>query len=158
MKRIPAITLWQPWASLISLGIKEYETRSWRCPMSLIGKEFYIHVAKRQMQIEERELLCHLSQLDEKYEYLLEKQFPYGALVAKVKVEKCLQMSDRFHEPDNEILPIIRIDSVSDQERLCGDWQDDRYAWKLTDVEEISPIPMKGGQRIWYPTVEVRHD
>jgi hypothetical protein len=25
-----AITLWQPWASLIAIGAKKYETRSWR--------------------------------------------------------------------------------------------------------------------------------
>ncbi len=24
-----AITLWQPWASLIAIGAKQYETRSW---------------------------------------------------------------------------------------------------------------------------------
>lgn len=25
-----AITLWQPWASLIAIGAKKYETRSWK--------------------------------------------------------------------------------------------------------------------------------
>lgn len=29
-EKIPAITLWQPWASLIAAGQKCYETRSWQ--------------------------------------------------------------------------------------------------------------------------------
>lgn len=30
-----AITLWQPWASLVAVGAKKYETRSWPAPKSL---------------------------------------------------------------------------------------------------------------------------
>jgi hypothetical protein len=40
---IQAITLWQPWASLIARGLKRYETRSWAPPASLIGKRLAIH-------------------------------------------------------------------------------------------------------------------
>jgi len=28
--RLKAITIWQPWASLIAIGEKQYETRSWK--------------------------------------------------------------------------------------------------------------------------------
>ena len=33
-----AISLWQPWASLIAAGVKPYETRHWSPPRELIGQ------------------------------------------------------------------------------------------------------------------------
>ena len=42
-----AITLWQPWATLVATGLKEYETRSWAPPEDLIGRRLAIHAAKR---------------------------------------------------------------------------------------------------------------
>lgn len=37
-----AVSLWQPWASLIALGAKTIETRSWKAPGSLIGEQIAI--------------------------------------------------------------------------------------------------------------------
>ncbi|MCB1462115.1 MAG: ASCH domain-containing protein [Nitratireductor sp.] len=42
-----AISLWQPWASLIAAGVKPYETRHWSPPRELIGQRIAIHAAKR---------------------------------------------------------------------------------------------------------------
>ena len=42
-----AITLHQPWASLIALGIKTVETRSWAVPTRLVGQTIAIHAGKR---------------------------------------------------------------------------------------------------------------
>lgn len=42
-----AISLWQPWASLIACGAKPYETRSWAPPRDLIGATIAIHAAKK---------------------------------------------------------------------------------------------------------------
>lgn len=42
-----AISLWQPWASLIACGAKPYETRSWAPPRDLIGQTIAIHAAKK---------------------------------------------------------------------------------------------------------------
>lgn len=44
---LPTITLWQPWASLVTLGIKTIETRSWAAPERLIGQRIGIHAAAR---------------------------------------------------------------------------------------------------------------
>ena len=41
-----ALTIRQPWASLIALGVKHIETRSWRAPQSLIGQTIAIHAGK----------------------------------------------------------------------------------------------------------------
>ena len=42
-----AITLHQPWASLIALGLKTVETRSWPAPARLVGQRIAVHAAKR---------------------------------------------------------------------------------------------------------------
>lgn len=47
-----AISLWQPWASAIAVGLKTIETRSW--PARCIGHRIAIHAAKRNTR-EQRE-------------------------------------------------------------------------------------------------------
>ena len=42
-----AITLHQPWATLIALGVKTVETRSWPAPERLLGQTIAIHAGKR---------------------------------------------------------------------------------------------------------------
>jgi hypothetical protein len=40
-----ALTIWQPWASLIMAGYKPYEVRIWRAPRHLWGTRIAMHVA-----------------------------------------------------------------------------------------------------------------
>lgn len=42
------LTLHQPWASLVALGVKTIETRSWRAPESLLCEPIAIHAAARR--------------------------------------------------------------------------------------------------------------
>lgn len=42
-----ALTLHQPWASLVALGIKSIETRSWAPPKALIGERLLVHAGRR---------------------------------------------------------------------------------------------------------------
>ena len=44
-----ALTIWQPWASLIIAGAKPFEFRGWRPPASLIGQRIVIHAAARKI-------------------------------------------------------------------------------------------------------------
>lgn len=43
---INCITLHQPWASLIVVGAKPFETRSWAPHLSMIGKPIAIHAGR----------------------------------------------------------------------------------------------------------------
>lgn len=49
-----ALTLTQPWASLVVLGEKRYETRSWRPPAARIGERIAIHAAAGWAAIDRR--------------------------------------------------------------------------------------------------------
>lgn len=40
-----AISIKQPWASLIAHGIKDIENRTWKCPQKYIGKMVLIHAS-----------------------------------------------------------------------------------------------------------------
>ena len=45
-----ALTIWQPWASLIIAGVKPYEFRGWYPPASIIGRRIAIHAGARPVR------------------------------------------------------------------------------------------------------------
>lgn len=56
-----ALTIWQPWATLIMIGAKPYEFRSWKPPRRLIGERLAIHAGARPVRHSEvRALLMAL--------------------------------------------------------------------------------------------------
>jgi hypothetical protein len=42
-----ALTIWQPWASLIMAGAKPVEWRGWPCPRWIVGQRIAIHAGAR---------------------------------------------------------------------------------------------------------------
>ena len=48
-----ALTVWQPWASLIVLSLKPYEFRGWAAPKSFVGRRNAIHAARPAWHAEE---------------------------------------------------------------------------------------------------------
>lgn len=140
-----AISLWQPWASLVAAGIKRIETRSWgtnfRGPIA-------IHAAKYRLKKREREaMLVDLQAMTDLYfakmgnasglvfcpDDLL-KAVPYGAVVAVVHLADCVSVES------------VRA-GLSARERLCGDYRDGRVAWLLDKIQPLaSPVQCRGGQ------------
>src|SRR5665213_1508383 len=62
---MPAISLWQPWASFIAIGVKPYETRHWRAPSRFIGRRILIHAAKRRLDKDDIEWWHLVSRSDQ---------------------------------------------------------------------------------------------
>lgn len=126
-KDIPALTLWQPWATLIEQEVKRVETRSWatnyRGPIA-------IHAAKKPVAVSD---YPHLFEL---VSYGCE--FPFGAVVAIANLVNCVEMTEEF------------IAQQSETELKCGDWSPGRFAWILEIIRPVvPPIPATGGQKIW---------
>jgi hypothetical protein len=71
-----AISLWQPWASAIALGMKRIETRGWST--NYRGR-LAIHAAKT-WRTEQREFLAHAVEFG--YAALAREPLPFGAIVA----------------------------------------------------------------------------
>lgn len=108
------LTLWQPWATLIALGVKLHETRSWstryRGPLA-------IHAAKRPICSGGRQVLDYLA-THHHPAALKMAHFDLGCIVA------IANLVDVYPTDDVE---------TTDEDWACGDFRPGRYAWLLDD-------------------------
>ena len=126
-----ALTLWQPWASLIVLRHKRFETRSWKMD-GLIGERIAIHAAKRPSKDLDYELINELAKLA-----LDPAHLPLGAVVGS-----------------GVITALFRTEAIAPNlprpELVFGDYSPGRWAWRIEDVEALpEPVPARGRQGIW---------
>lgn len=130
-----ALSLWQPWASLVALQLKRVETRGWttdyRGPLA-------IHAAKRPIprdfgEFAEEKKIAHVLAA-------------YGVAWRTLPLGVVLCTVDLFRI---ERTSVIRGD-LSETERIFGDYTDCRYAWFFQDVKRFeTPIPAKGNRLLW---------
>lgn len=126
-----ALSLWQPWASLIADGRKKIETRSWPAPQWLLGKRIAIHATK-YVDYDS----C------EDFGYGSAPTIPRGVVLCTATLTACI----RFTQENVESL----FDGIDDQERLYGDYEPGRYGWMLSNIERICPpIEIRGRQGIF---------
>lgn len=120
-----AITLKQPWATLVAEGLKKYEFRSWK--YSYRG-EILIHAGKGV----DKDAL-------KKFEHL-NLSFPVSRIVARVKILDCIELNEEVNKKINE-----------ENELVYGHNLDRTgYAWKLELIEKINEEKeVKGKQGIW---------
>ena len=152
-----AITLWQPWASLIAEGLKVQETRSWAPPDWLIDKRIAIHAAKRKLtkaELQDLDPTIHQDMLA-RYGYNWTNKVPYGAIIATAHLfGVCKVIGDcKLGEHNTWGLEGVRTNN-GEHVRLFGDCYGDysvgRYIWGLQHIQKKSrPIPMAGRQGLW---------
>jgi len=128
---LTAITLHQPWASLIAFGHKHYETRDW--PTNHRGP-IVIHAGRKPKG--KQELREHDKVLTS-FNDLLNEDCPYSAVVAIAELSDVILMTEEF------------INQQCPTELRCGDWKIGRYAFKLENIRAIAPIPATGKQGLW---------
>ena len=146
-----AISLLQPWASLI--GIKGNETRSW---YTKYRGRLAIHASKNPKMVKE------LAWSEPFYSALINKvpfgEMPYGAVVSiSNMVECCLIKADGLHKVPNgqsfsgpESCTEFYAPLPGEPELSFGDYTPGRYAWILEDVKPLpEPIPAKGKLGLW---------
>lgn len=145
-----ALTLTQPWATLVAIGAKRIETRSWKTPYR---GELAIHAAKGLGKLSKWRFISMLD--EEPFKSVLKAHFgeyrapyfphpmlnnlPGGAIVATCTILDCFAITTSF--ADN---------AISSQERAFGDYTPGRYAWLLANVQKLeTPIPAKGALGLW---------
>jgi hypothetical protein len=157
-----AISLWQPHASLVIIGAKGVETRTWESP---IRGRVVMHAAKTMRaldlcglpyfweafdkaglwQLPEAQLAnFSLRQLQRCYcEDLTQKQrlewlpLPLGALLGVADIVKCV--------PGPELAP-----TLSAQERAFGGYEEGKWGWILENVQAFDvPLPYVGEQNFF---------
>ena len=122
------LSLYQPYASGIALGLKVHETRSWKTDYrGLLG----IHATARFP------LDCRGFASTEYTLGRIPKRLPLGAILCVVRLV--------------EIVPTMEaVLYVNPIDKLYGDYADGRYAWKLEVVKVFDePIPHRGRQGLW---------
>lgn len=137
-----ALTMWQPWASLIACGAKRFETRSWSTPYR---GQIAIHAAKKDisdvLRILPSDLACKMKEaIGSEW-----KDLPTGAVIATAELVNVWNIA--YHR--GTYIPWLGGDFVSEDERAFGDWTPGRYAWELANVKPITPVPTKGKQGLW---------
>lgn len=118
------LTLKQPWATLVSEGIKEYEFRSWKT--NYRGKVL-IHagagIDKKEME--------RFKDLNLKY--------PSKRIIAGVEIEDCLELDDKLNQK-----------IISENNIAYGSKIRTGYAWKLKNVKKIkSNKEINGKLGLW---------
>lgn len=148
-----AITVWQPWATLIAIGAKRFETRSWA---TTYRGQLAIHAAKKidKEACEQEQIRSVLAE----HGYTVDN-LPTGAVVALVQISECWAIERLESElPAPPVKLNLRSGRCklwagylgSSLEYLVGDYSSGRYAWELTDINQLlQPIPAKGQQGLW---------
>lgn len=141
-----AISLWQPWATLMAIGAKTIETRGWgtdyRGPLA-------IHAAKRFGQDERR--LCmeppfSTALVDAGLRKL--RDLPLGALLAVVELYDVVPTEGQLIASESSWPPYPEI--------AFGNYALGRFAWKTRNARQLpSPIPWIGRQRFFNVPDEV---
>lgn len=127
-----AISLWQPWATAIAVGVKKIETRHWAPPQTVYGQRIAIHAAKRWGP-DERAFAAQARIFSRG---AIPEVIPLGAIIATCVVSA---WRDAWLE-DQE-------GRISPMEKYFGNYAPNRYAWVLTGVVPLpSPIPYRGAQ------------
>jgi hypothetical protein len=146
-----AITVWQPWASLITWGVKPYEFRSWLAPASLVGQRIAIHAAARKVKRDEVQDLVLRLKGKEPWSTALKPE-------ALELLEKCLVNPDML--PVSHVVctatlgePVLGRDIIPEFGGVINDSdraEHSNWGWPMIDVEPlVPPVPASGHQGFW---------
>lgn len=154
-----ALTLWQPWASLIALGAKPYEFRRYDYRKrigGLVGTRIAIHAGARPERL--GEIFDIIARLNRNESALVEA-------IARPILEKAVNVRKAWssHSPRAHIFPLSTVlctaiigepvlaselfkDAVADSTRFV----ESIWAWPLTEVVAFDePVPYQGHQSFW---------
>lgn len=130
--RIKALTISQPFASLIARGEKWVENRRWgtdyRGPLA-------IHAGKGTQYLGRAELA----------------NYPVGCVIAIATLRACMPLASMRRLSRSTRIPdsALTIGQVLDHQHTEGPW-----CWILSDVRRIEPIKIGGAQGLWEIVLE----
>lgn len=130
-----ALSLWQPYASLILAGVKGFETRGWA---TAIRGRVAIHAAKSNEGF--RSLSPVAWELTKYYLGVsLPTELRRGVVLGSVDLTDC-------HATDSAAF----MERIPPREAHLGDFSPGRFAFELSEPEPLAePFAFRGGQR-WF--------
>ena len=132
-----AMSIYQPWATLVVIGAKKFETRSWstkyRGPLLIHATKDF---PRDRQRIGNEPIFYHATNKMSKF-WHVGGYAPGGNIIGRVELVGCYKTE------------FIR-DRIDETERTFGDYGDNRWAWCFVMPQEFeSLIEAKGAQRIW---------
>ena len=120
-----ALTIQQPWASLIIAGAKSYETRSWSTKHR---GTLLIHAGARFPAA--ARLLCAQEPFVSALQGLHHDDLPLGVVIGSVEIVTCIRVED--------------LADIDEREERFGDYRPGRWAWLLRHPVALPPIAARG--------------
>lgn len=143
-----ALTVLQPWASLLACGRKKIETRSWKT--NYRGK-ILIHAGLGDpLELKKGDIGVYSNIIGKPY--LLNavneiryaevgNRLPYGVIIGKACLVNCIEIDEEMRKAAQEESP---------DEYEYGDFTPGRYAWIMEDPEFFEkPVPARGRHGLW---------
>lgn len=129
-----ALSLLQPWASLVVTGAKKIETRSWTT--SYRGT-LLIHASKGKAG-------AAIAAMPFFRQYIPDfNALPFGAIVGEATLVDVLRIEETG-------LPLEQMPLLTLEEKAFGDYHPGRFAWILQDaVKWEEAIPARGKLGLW---------
>lgn len=126
-----ALTISQPFASLIASGEKWIENRTWytsyRGPLA-------IHAGKGKQYLSKPELA----------------EYPTGCVIAIAELANCVDWNEIQRNGDRKITNVVRLDGVHTwREAMLHKHCEGPWCWILSNVRRIEPISVNGAQGLW---------
>lgn len=122
-----AITIKQPFATLIAEGYKEYEFRTWKTDYR---GEIYIHAGK-SVDGEAMKKFAHLG-LD----------CPTGCVLAKALLTDCVEVDEGLKETLRKKNFLVYSGTTEARDWHC-------YGFRLENVTKLPPTPARGMLGLW---------
>jgi len=154
MTAIPALTVWQPWASLIAEECKTFEFRSWPAPKYVVGRRIAIHASARPVRVTEvRAFLIKLHSA----------RWRETGIISEDARARAIRLLEKLADTPN-ILPMSSVlctamlgqplANAALAEQLGVPWVNDsdrdqhaNWGWPLSDIERLQPLCRRAGSR-----------
>lgn len=133
------LSLKQPWASLVVVGAKRFEVRSWQ---TTYRGSLLIHASASKPG---KRVKTYFEQGDYFNRFIDNTDWlPYGAIIGRVQLVAIFKTEWLVQHLEAQGL------SNWQQELAFDDYTPNRYAWKLKDAEPLEHIlPIKGALGLW---------
>jgi hypothetical protein len=145
--KMKALSLWQPWASAMAIGLKKIETRSWSTPYrGLVA----IHAAKKESRdlvefFNAKMLVGRHSQPFHNHRIYSFSMLPLGAVVAIGNLVDCA--------PVEKLVTDFRVNTL---EVKWGNYSQGRFGWVFEDIVKLeTPIHIRGMQGLFNVEVSI---
>ncbi len=129
-----ALPLWQPWATLVAIGAKKVETRSW----PLMCEEYFLDTLAEHFRLD--------PELPATTDLVMGK-LSRGAIVATARLARAAEVTERSAATLLERNP---------REHAFGNYAPGRFAWVLEDAQPVDPpLRCQGRQGIFDAPLEL---